>query len=414
MSYAEQIGDKIGATGKNISDEWKGVTGQGTIEDRQKEAELKAQMQSQAMASAESAMPYNQAMYDQGQQYMGEMGAAYDDYKKLRDPAAQQYLQQTKGTVVPAQKNIMEMHQQNMAAAPTLQQAMDPNNAIQQGWEQKYNQMGANVGRQGQAAAGVLAGLGAQATAQQFGGAGGPMSNAQLQAMQSANQAQSSQAYLQAQARADQLRQQGVDVGRGESKWAYGAGQQAADKYGMATKDFQKTQADIMGTQLSMATEDLMQAGNMAGLKNQIESNKLTADQQAKLAQDMIQMGYSQDALNQIFDSREAQAAMFKGVATAAGTGIGAAYGGPQGAAMGSQLGGMAGGAATGQGAQPNFQGIGALPTQWGSGQQTAAAPPPGQPGPMGPQMAPPVQPGMQPDPYGYGSPYSGATTAYS
>lgn len=227
------------------------------------EAQKKAQQAnedwySEQQPGLDKAQGYGQAYYDQikGQadSYMQDAATQGADARKVYT-----------GTIQPRLQGIMEDAQRESNSAMTLQQAGDPNNAVQTAYRNQYNQEGANAMKQGQADAGVLAGLGAQATAQQIGGAG-PMTGGQMAAMQGANMSQAGQAAFNAQKRMNDLRQQGMDVGREESGKQYDRGQSAKDRYRGSVADYAGASSDEYNRQHAENQERFDMGSGVAGL----------------------------------------------------------------------------------------------------------------------------------------------------
>lgn len=241
-----QVVSAIGKAPEKIAAEWKGIQGQKhkshkaddlaqVMKDQEEEQYGKNQEYNKEIGSADDA--YLGSMQGNVAKYQGDLDKLRGEIEGSQTDAKNTYSNQ----IQPRLKNLMESAQKNSSGAMSLQDAMDPNNAVatktrqlyaDQGTHQRndyndealrtrdqYNQQGAgiqnqynqqakNEGKAGLADVGVLGALGMQNMAGQLGNV--PMTGGQLQAMMGANQAQSGAAYAQTQQRMNSLRDQGI------------------------------------------------------------------------------------------------------------------------------------------------------------------------------------------------------------
>lgn len=347
--------------------------------------------------SGRLAQEQRQRNVDQGDEMSGvlnNMSETEDAYVQARDPAVQEYKENVNrlreqsqnqsadarstytNTIQPELKNLMETEKQNAAGAMTLQQSMDPNNAVAEGTRSFYNTQAQNEGKAGLAASGVLANLGANAFSQQMG-AGMPMTGGQMQLLAAQSQQQGADAYARTQQRMQNLRDQGLERGFERSDLAYNRGLDARDRYRRGVgdiegaedrfhqgqKDFRQEDMgygrDIFGTDMAVAGQD-MDIGMGRHQRDMGEINRKygaegaarTAESQASAAGQAGRMGITTGAI------------------TGGLTAVGAIYGGPQGAQVGNAAGQAVSGGVQGQ----------AAGAQAGNNPQSYQAPPPQQP----------------------------------
>lgn len=177
--------------------------------------------------------PFLQKSQGAGNRYLQGMRGATQDFQRRQAGINLQALPALEG---------------GMQGAMTLQQAGDPNNQVQTAYRDLYNtegktqqgmfeQAGRNEMKQGQADAGVLSGLGAQAFANQLGSSGGPLTGGQMAGIAGMNMTQAGGAAMRAQGRMQALNQQGIEqnaalrgqgleTGRQESGQQYERGRQ--------------------------------------------------------------------------------------------------------------------------------------------------------------------------------------------
>lgn len=306
---------------------------------------------------------YQTARNQQNDYLRGEIDSLKKQSQSQANDARQVYSTQ----VQPNLKNIMESSRKDAASAMSLADAGNVNNSVQTGVRNLYNQEAQGIQRRGLQDAGVLAGLGAQATAQQMGGM--PiMSGGQMAAMQAQNQSQSAQAYSKAQQRMQALREQGIEAGFRESDAQFQRGQQAKDRYASSVNNIQDSDdrfrqsqrgfrdeqygygRDRYGLGLGQAQEDMGLAGGLAGLKYGQQKNMN--------ALDMGRIGdyygtQQQNVANQMAASQAQTAAAMGAIGTIGGGVAGAFMGGPAGAGAGAQMGGAAAGAMAPQQGMP-------------------------------------------------------------
>lgn len=288
-------------------------------------------------------------------------------------------------SIQPDQKNLMEQTATQAGGAMSLADLGNMNNSVQTGVRNFYNTEAQNEGQQGLASSGVLAAMGAQATAN-AGGNGVPMTGSQLQLLGANNQAQAGQAYAATQQRMQALKDQGISQGISQSNNVYQAGQNAIGLAGTMAQEAQQGQSTDVNQQQNLRGEQGTYAGNIAnsqmtasgatlnatqannnidlgnlnqdtnfamGQSNQVTANAIGIDN-AKLQQanniGNLQMGVNNNQGGQQMAGIAAgqgvsnaigasQAQMVGAGIGAAGTALGAILAGPLGAAAGGSLG---------------------------------------------------------------------------
>lgn len=265
-----------------------------------------------------------------------------------------------KNDISPRFKQIMENAGQEARGAMTLQEAGDPNNRVQQAVRAMYDQQGEGVRKQGLADSGVLAAMGAQATAQQMG-VGGPMTGSQMQLLSANNAQQGGQAFARAQQNMQRLKEQGIDRGFTESSNQYARGVDAKDFYNRSIANYEGAMDNDIARQRGFRQE-------RGGLQSQMQGVRM-GGQGRELGYNNQVYGGQQQAINQAIAQANADNAARSAMATAgmqaAGTFFGGMYGGKDGAAAGGQFGQGAGNSMGGQG-----QSVGTGYGQQGTNQQ--------------------------------------------
>lgn len=165
--------------------------------------------------------------------------ANFDQARAERQGSLTNSQNQYSSTVEPALKNSMETAQRNASGAMSLQESMDPNNAVHQANESKYNQQAVNEGRQGLSDVGILGALGAQNASRQIGASGLPMTGGQMASIYGQNQSAAGQAMAATQQREQALRDQGLAQGYSQSELAYQNGIGAQNTAQNRTNDYQ-------------------------------------------------------------------------------------------------------------------------------------------------------------------------------
>ncbi len=290
-------------------------------------AERKAADEAAAEAQRQTAygrgQGYNAEMDAQGQKYLDQMDQSHTDASKTYT-----------NTIQPNLKNLMERANADTSHAMTLQQAMDPNNAVATQTRQLYETQAQNEGRQGLADTGVLQAMGMQSMGSQLNGAG-PMTGGQLAALMGQNQAQSGAAYAQTQRRMQGLRDQGLNMGFQRSDQAYNQGLDAQQRLGNTTAQY----GNAYNQQRASDESNY-------GLHNAMSNQKTLRNQ----ALDAWKYGGDTAAINAQIAGENAkqaqQAQMATGALSTAGTVAGAYFGGPAGAAAGGKAGQAVGNAA--------------------------------------------------------------------
>jgi hypothetical protein len=270
------------------------------------------------------------------------------------------------GTIKPGNLELMNQAMGNARSAMSLDDYMNPDNKVSRATRDLYDQQAQGVGKQGLADAGILMGMGAQATGQAFG-TGGPMSTGQLQSLYAANQAQSGKAYANTQKQMSDLKQQGLTQGLLQSDKAYQAGERAQGRASDTIRNVADAEgqyinkasglrgeqagigSDIMGLNLGVNQADygISSGRNERGLG--LNTNRL--DRNASL--ENVRSGVlTQDQANQaalaragLQSNERMKGALIQAGATGAGAYLGSA-GGPAGAQQGAQAGSLIGGAA--------------------------------------------------------------------
>lgn len=162
---------------------------------------------------------YTGGVADTTKQYTGDVTNSTNQYVQ-----GQQGLQVTYN---PMYGQLTGQAMGNASGAMTLQDAQNPNNAVEQGVQGMYNQQAQGIQNQGLADYGTMSALGNEATANTMGSSGMPMTGAQMQLLQGSNTAQAGQAFANAQNQANQLKMQGLGAGLNQSNLMYEQGQQA-------------------------------------------------------------------------------------------------------------------------------------------------------------------------------------------
>lgn len=187
------------------------------------------------------------------------------------------------GTLRPQMKQNMENLGREAGNAMTLQQAGDPNNAINQGWRDAYNKEAKGVRNQGMQDAGMLNALGAQAFGNSMGNM--PMTGAQMQMGQAQALQQGSQAYAGAQRQMNRLREMGMDVGREESANQYARGEGARDRYAQSQRDFSGAEDAYTNRAGALRGERMGMYADINSAKSQREADRFNLGQGQREAQ---------------------------------------------------------------------------------------------------------------------------------
>ncbi len=243
--------------GQSASDEWRAASGHN--HDSNSGDVAAAQMQQNAETQYGKNKEYTGQLGANDQRYLGQVQGAGGQYQQELDRLAGQAgtdqgnaTAMYKNTISPQLQSLMDRGKTEAGSAMTLQQAMDPNNAVAAGTRKLYNDTGAsqrasysaqgaaqraaynaegdtqrkdyndqganvqkqyeqqaqNEGKQGLADVGVMGALGMQNMAGQLGGV--PMTGGQLQALMGSNMAQAGSAYAGTQKRQQSLRDSGI------------------------------------------------------------------------------------------------------------------------------------------------------------------------------------------------------------
>jgi hypothetical protein len=279
-----------------------------------------------------------------------------EKYKGQAETQAKDARETYTNTIQPHLKGIMETAKTEADSAMTLKDAGDPNNSVQTAVRGMYEQQAQGVGKQGLADAGVLAALGAQATAGQMGGV--PMTGGQMQALQGQNMAQSGMAYSRAQQQMQRLREQGIESGFRESSNQYDRGQKAKDRYSNSVNDFEMADnrhqdrqtgyrneqngysGERYGMDMGKAQEDMGLSTGLAGMDRDLAHSR--ENREIGLANDY----YGTKQANIAADSQAKGAnhpASTVGTLVGAGVGAYASGGNPQATMKGAEVGGNVG-----------------------------------------------------------------------
>jgi hypothetical protein len=306
MSGWDQIGSAYGDAGGKLSKDFKGFKGGyenffGTNEDTAKENQRKLdEIEKKRLGESQGVLD---RMKEADTGYYDKVKTGADSYLNSSKASGNSYLGKLDGLdtqardqatnaqtvytndIAPRQKSIMEDAHRNASSAMSLEEAMDPNNRVAKGVRGLYADEGEKVRKQGLMDTGVLAALGAQATASQMGGMP-MMTGSNLQTMNAQNQSQASEAFAAAQKRMMDLREQGLGKGLEQSNAMYDRGQQARAWAADATNNFQNSgirndehqanfrgerqgyAADRMGVERGMAGEEFDINSGLAGLSH--------------------------------------------------------------------------------------------------------------------------------------------------
>lgn len=317
-------------------DKWNPYVG-GQKKQNQTSDQMNQNVQQQYQGTEDVLNKQNQ----QGQEYMGGLMAAGQQYKA--------------GTA----ENV---NAYTGGIQSALKDWQTPNNATEQGIQGMYNQQAQGITKQGLADYGVLAALGGQATANTVGASGQPMTGGQMQALQGANLSQAGNEFAQAQSQASGLQAQGLQAGLNQNNLNF------ANTTGVAQ--------NVMGANQGLASTnyntDMGYANAQYGIDQAQNNAQLAAQAQMYGGQQGVLLGNQQ--YQQGLNSGSTQV-------------------------LGSVLGGLAGGAgaAMARPSQPQQQPL--------SGNTAPSAPegyPGNTPGPGGPGSAP-YNPNPYPSPSGNG-----------
>jgi len=292
---------------------------------------------------------FNQELYKERNKIKGQSESQANDARQVYSTQVQ-----------PNLKGIMESAKKEAGSAMSLADAGNVNNSVQTGVRNLYNQEARGVQRRGLQDAGVLAGLGAQATGQAMGGM--PMSGGQLATLQAQNMSQSGQAYSKAQQRMQALREQGIESGFRESDAQYSRGERARDRYAGSVNNIQDSDIRHQGLMKGFRDEQygygndrfnqgigqgqgrMGMATGLAGLKYGQRSNM--TDREIAMAGDYY--GTQQQGLaNSMAATNARTGAMMGAIGTIGGGVAGGMAGsamGPAGTVAGTQMGMQAGG----------------------------------------------------------------------
>lgn len=343
----------VAKAGRNLDSGFRGMVGMDNSKQKQlaKDAAAARENQYQDTTGILSGMK------NQDDDYLKTMQGHANDYRSRLDILQREADDQAKNArttysndIAPRQKSIMEEAGREAGSAMSLADAGDPNNRVHQQVRQLYGNEAEGVRKTGLADAGVLAALGAQATAGQMGGAA-PMTGGQLAMLQGQNMAQSGAAYARAQARMNQLKQQGIDRGFDESSAQYERGQRAKDRYSGSIQDYEGGLDRSIGRDSGLRAErggydadHYGVASGMAGLGHGLGMGQGQRDlgaidqrygnQQATIAQQMSQANAD----------NAARSAMFGGILQGGSTAAGGMMGGYEGAKVGNSIGGSVAG----------------------------------------------------------------------
>jgi hypothetical protein len=232
--------------------------------------------------TAESAATkYKDASRSYGNAYLEKQGELAKQAESQAKDAQTTY----SNDIAPNQKQLMERAMTNAGSAMSLEDAMNPNNKVASGVRDMYNKEGQTIRQQGLNDAGVLAALGAQATAGQMGGMPA-FTGSNLAMMNAQNQRQSGEAFAAAQKRMMDMREQGLSKGLEQSNAMYDRGQVAQDRAAGRIGEYeggmdrnidrqrgfrdeqQNYAADRMGVQRGMAAEEFDIGQGLAGAQH--------------------------------------------------------------------------------------------------------------------------------------------------
>jgi hypothetical protein len=194
----------------------------------------------QLAGDAAATEAYQRARNPVYEKYQGQLQQYSDEAANQASDATKTY----KNNIQPRLQDIMDNAQRDANSAMSLADAGNPNNSVNTAWRNMYEQQAQGVNKRALADVGVLNALGAQATANQLGAMGGPLSTQQMLALQGQNMGQSGQAFARAQQQMQALRDQGLAVGREESAAQYNRGERARDRYSGSVRDYAGADSD--------------------------------------------------------------------------------------------------------------------------------------------------------------------------
>lgn len=258
--------------------------------------------QTGAELDREAAGRSRETQYEQGTNLARETEARTTPYyqqfgaqqEQLRQQAANQATdaKATYQNLSANQLSLMNQAKNNSESAMSLAQFQDINNPVAKQARDFFEQRASGENRRGLADVGVLSALGAQALQGQLG-AGNPVTGAQMQLLQSGNQAAAGRAFADVQKRVQQLRDTGYFEGERRSKDAYDAGERAQDRF-----------AGTIGLGANLADRDIAAQQGLRGEQSQYGLGTLGA-----AVDPIMQSSMSQQALaNQYFGGQQAAA----------------------------------------------------------------------------------------------------------
>lgn len=309
-------GGLLGQFGTNASTGGKAMLGQyedffGTNQKKYKEDQQKIDTlnqqridQSKGVADQmkESDSAYMSARERSAKTHLENNQTYGNQYVKKADQLAAQAEDQAKNAqrtysndIQPVQKGLMDDAYRNSQSAMSLEDAMNPNNKVSKGVRDLYDQQGQKIRQQGLTDAGVLAAMGAQATAGQLGGmpvfTGSNLANLSAQ-----NQRQSSEAFSAAQKRMMDLQEQGLGKGIEQSNAMYDRGQEArgmaSDLSGRYQQGYNQNDeiqrgyrdeqqgyaADRMGVLLGMSGQEYDINNNLSDISHGLSQGQMNRD----------------------------------------------------------------------------------------------------------------------------------------
>lgn len=233
--------------------------------------------------------------------------------------------------IQPRMKSVMEDAQRQAKNAMSLGAAGDVNNDIHKAVRKLYDDQAQGVRKQSLADVGVLNALGSQATSQQMGGSGAPLTGSQLQLLSANNNQQSGLAYARAQQQMQSLREQGLNRGFEASDAQYNRGQAAKDRYNSSIGNYETSMDRNIDRQRGFR-------GELGGFNNQRYGTQQGGEARELGYQQNLYGGKQEDLNRQIAIANSDNAARSAIASSFVGSG-GAMVGGWLGGAQGAKTG---------------------------------------------------------------------------
>lgn len=221
-----------------------------------------------------TATQYNDWGQQYTDQYASRVGQLLTEAQNQGNDARKTY----NTAIQPAMKDNMEIAQNNAMGAMSLQEAQDPNNALQSGIRGYFNDQSAGAMRQGGQSAGIADAFAGQQVGL-AGQSGAPMTGAQQQDVYGKASQQGNNVRSQAMSKAANLQDQGIQTAQSANDTMYDQGVQAQNNAAGAAQDYQNGNLNFNDMMAANRGEVVDQQGNL--LSNQLGNldSKYATDQ---------------------------------------------------------------------------------------------------------------------------------------